>query len=72
MNKINYFLENFMQWNGKIFSWLFPTIAFIMAIGLGWRIFYVPDWSGRALFFFLALICLFLGIYLLIKRKNLN
>jgi len=70
MEKFKTFLENFMKWNGKIYSWLFPAMAFLMAIGLSWRIFYVP-WKAGVVLFFLALICFYAGIYLLIKRKSL-
>lgn len=72
MEKIELFLENFIKINGKVFSWLFPVIEFIIAIGLIWGMFYIPEWPGRALFFFFALISLFIGIYLLIKRKKFD
>jgi len=63
--------EGIMRWLGKFFSWIFPLMAFLFAIGCGWRMCLVPTWPGKLFFLAIILILLFVGILLLIKRKKL-
>lgn len=72
MKKIIILLEVFMSGIGKFFSFALPIMTMMMGIGLGWRMFFVPDWPARVFLFFMAVLLLLIGVYLLIKRKTLN
>jgi membrane protein implicated in regulation of membrane protease activity len=65
-------VEVSMRFLGKVFSYVLPVAALLMGIMLACRIFYLPDWFGKILFFLLSIILFILAAYLFKKRKSLD